>query len=132
MRLDPINIYDYEARAKLTLPHDNWDFIEAGAMDELTTKRNRSAFDELQLRPRFMRSVEEHLRTGCWNLMIVFKPEILILGGGIMKSYFKFISESIYKRIPETLGFIDHYQLMNAEIQVDSALVGGAELIFRG
>ena len=59
MRLDPINIYDYEARAKLTLPHDNWDFIEAGAMDELTTKRNRSAFDELQLRPRFMRSVEE-------------------------------------------------------------------------
>jgi len=59
MRLDPINIYDYEARAKLVLPHDNWDFIEAGAMDELTTKRNRSAFDQLTLRPRFMRSVEE-------------------------------------------------------------------------
>tara|TARA_B100001964_G_scaffold10466_1_gene11167 strand:+ start:1121 stop:2032 length:912 start_codon:yes stop_codon:yes gene_type:complete len=80
---------------------------------------------------KFMRGVEEHLRTGCWNLMIVFKPEIIILGGGIMKRYFKFVSDSIYKGIPETLGLIDLYQLMNAEIDNDSALVGGAELIFR-
>ena len=56
---DPINLYDYEARAKLALFHDAWDFIDAGAMDEFTTKRNRSAFDQLTLRPRFMRSVEE-------------------------------------------------------------------------
>ena len=59
MANDPINLYDYEARAKLALPHDNWDFIDAGAMDEITTKRNRSAFDQLTIRPRFMRSVEE-------------------------------------------------------------------------
>ncbi|MDA0262829.1 MAG: alpha-hydroxy acid oxidase [Chloroflexi bacterium] len=59
MANDPINLYDYEARAKLALPHDNWDFIDAGAMDEITTKRNRSAFDQLSIRPRFMRSVEE-------------------------------------------------------------------------
>ena len=45
MANDPINLYDYEARAKLALPHDNWDFMDAGAMDEITTKRNRSAFD---------------------------------------------------------------------------------------
>ena len=59
MANDPINLYDFEARAALALPHDNWDFIDAGAMDELTTKRNRSAFDQLTIRPRFMRSVEE-------------------------------------------------------------------------
>lgn len=59
MANDPINLYDYEARAKLALFHDAWDFIDAGAMDELTTKRNRQAFDQLTLRPRFMRSVEE-------------------------------------------------------------------------
>ena len=59
MANDPINLYDFEARAELALPHDSWDFIEAGAMDELTTKRNRSAFDQLTIRPRFMRSVEE-------------------------------------------------------------------------
>ncbi len=59
MANDPINLYDYEARAKLALFHDAWDFIDAGAMDELTTKRNRIAFDQLTLRPRFLRSVEE-------------------------------------------------------------------------
>ncbi|MCH7736286.1 MAG: alpha-hydroxy-acid oxidizing protein [Chloroflexi bacterium] len=59
MANDPINLYDYEARAKLALAHNKWDFIDAGAMDEFTTKRNRSAFDQLTLRPRFMRSIEE-------------------------------------------------------------------------
>ena len=59
MANDLINLYDYEARAKQVLSHDKWDFIDAGAMDEFTTRRNRSAFDQLTLRPRFMRSVEE-------------------------------------------------------------------------
>ena len=59
MANDPINLYDYEARAKQVLSQNKWDFIDAGAMDEFTTRRNRSAFDQLTLRPRFMRSVEE-------------------------------------------------------------------------
>ena len=59
MANDPINLYDYESRAKLVLPHNNWEFIEAGAMDEFTTRRNRSAFEDLKLRPRFLRDVSE-------------------------------------------------------------------------
>ena len=59
MRKDPINLYDYEARAKQVLPHNLWEFIEAGAMDEFTTARNRSAFEALTLRPRLMRDVTE-------------------------------------------------------------------------
>ena len=59
MRMDPINLYDYEARAKQVLPHNNWEFIEAGSMDEITTARNRSAFEALTLRPRFMRDTTE-------------------------------------------------------------------------
>ena len=39
MANDPVNLYDYEARAKLVLPHNNWEFIEAGSMDEFTTRR---------------------------------------------------------------------------------------------
>ncbi len=54
----PVSLRDYEARAKLTLPHNNWEFIEAGAMDESTTRRNTSAFEGLKLRPRFLRDVE--------------------------------------------------------------------------
>ena len=57
MRLDPINLYDYEARAKQLLPHNIWDFVEGGAMDEVTTRRNRTAFEDLTLRPRFLRDI---------------------------------------------------------------------------
>ena len=59
MPLDPINLYDYEARAKQVLPHNTWDFIDAGSMDEFTTRRNRSAFEALTLRPRFLREVKD-------------------------------------------------------------------------
>ena len=59
MRMDPISLYDYEARARHILPHNNWVFVEAGAMDERTTARNRSAFEALTLRPRFLRDTTE-------------------------------------------------------------------------
>ena len=59
MTMDPVNLFDYEARAKLTLTHNTWDFIEAGSMDEFTTLRNRSAFEQLTLRPRFLRDITE-------------------------------------------------------------------------
>ena len=59
MRLDPINLYDYEARAKQVLPHNAWDFIEAGSMDETTSRRNRTAFESLTLRPRFLRDITD-------------------------------------------------------------------------
>ena len=39
LNLNPINLYEYEKRAEIILPHDNWDFIAAGAMDELTTQK---------------------------------------------------------------------------------------------
>ncbi|MCH8831380.1 MAG: alpha-hydroxy-acid oxidizing protein [Chloroflexi bacterium] len=59
MSNDPINLYDYEERAKLTLSHNDWDTIDAGAMDMFTTRRNRSAFESLTLRPRFLRDISE-------------------------------------------------------------------------
>ena len=59
MRTDPINLYDYEDRARLVLPHNDWDTIDAGAMDMFTTRRNRTAFEALTLRPRFLRDISE-------------------------------------------------------------------------
>ena len=59
MSMEPINLYDYEARAKQVLPHNEWDTIDAGAMDMFTTRRNRSAFEALTLRPRFLRDISE-------------------------------------------------------------------------
>lgn len=59
MRLDPINLFDYEARAEQALPHNYWEFIAGGSKDEITTRRNRDAFDAISLRPRFLRQVEQ-------------------------------------------------------------------------
>ncbi len=58
MRLDPMNLFDFEARAKEALPRQIWDFIEAGAFDEVTTRRNRAALDAIALRPRFLVDVQ--------------------------------------------------------------------------
>ena len=52
-----VSLYDYENLAKRIFPHDVWDFIDAGSLDEITMRRNRSALDALALRPRFLRDV---------------------------------------------------------------------------
>ena len=73
MRMDPISLFDYEERAKPMLSHNNWEFIEAGAMDGITTARNRSAFEAITLRPRFMRdTVERKIATSVLGQAISF------------------------------------------------------------
>ena len=87
MRLDPINLYDYEARAKQALPHNNWEFIEAGAMDEITTRRNRSAYEEITLRPRFLRDISDRqLSTTVLGTEISF-PVMISPAGGHMNAH---------------------------------------------
>ncbi|MBM3942381.1 MAG: alpha-hydroxy-acid oxidizing protein [SAR202 cluster bacterium] len=58
MRLEPINLHDYEARAKELLPYNVWNEVESGAMDEVTTRRNRTALEALVLKPRLLRDVQ--------------------------------------------------------------------------
>ena len=59
MALDPINLFDFEARAEQAIPHNIWDFIAGGAQDEITTRRNRSALEAIVLRPHFLRDVSQ-------------------------------------------------------------------------
>ena len=63
MRMDPINLFDYEERAQQVLPHDYWDFIAGGSKDELTTRRNRTAFDAVSLRHALRDVTERKLAT---------------------------------------------------------------------
>src|SRR6185295_8496958 len=82
MPVDPINLYDYEARAQQVLPHDYWDFIAGGSKDEITTQRNRTAFDAISLRPRFLRDVTERkLATTVLGTPISFPVMICPTGG---------------------------------------------------
>lgn len=46
----PINLAEYEALAKQRLPSLAWDYYASGAMDEITLRDNREAFDRIAIR----------------------------------------------------------------------------------
>jgi 4-hydroxymandelate oxidase len=50
----PLNVFDYEHMARQVLPPAVWDYISAGADDEVTLARNRSAFEKIVLRPNLL------------------------------------------------------------------------------
>lgn len=52
-----ITLADCEAAAERRLPRHVWDYIAAGASDEITLARNSRALAELVLHPRFLRPV---------------------------------------------------------------------------
>jgi 4-hydroxymandelate oxidase len=51
---DPVNLLEYEALARATVPKPAFDYFASGAGCEITTRENRSAFDDLRLRPRVL------------------------------------------------------------------------------
>ena len=50
----PINLLEWEERARAVLPAMAYDYYAAGATDELTVKRNRDVFSEILLRPKML------------------------------------------------------------------------------
>ena len=52
--MEPISLFDFESLAKSRMPHDLFDYIPGGAVDEITLARNRGAFDEIALNPRVL------------------------------------------------------------------------------
>src|SRR5215216_4990004 len=64
MEAAPINLHEFEARAEQVLDRATWEFVAGGALDELTLRRNRAAFQEVLLRPRRLVDVRHRdLRT---------------------------------------------------------------------
>ena len=58
------------------------------------------------------------------------KPDTLILGGGLMSRYFDFAAEIIRRDLAGLADFVEEYRILKAGEQGESALVGGAALIF--
>jgi L-lactate dehydrogenase (cytochrome) len=52
-----LNVADLREGARKTLPGPVFDFVEGGAGDEVTVRRNREAFAAVELRPRVFRDV---------------------------------------------------------------------------
>lgn len=48
---------DLEPAARELLPHAVYEFIAAGAGEEITKRDNEAAFDRIRLRPRVLRDV---------------------------------------------------------------------------
>ena len=49
-----INIDDLRERARRRLPRAVFDYIDGGAEDELTLRRNREGFERITFRPRVL------------------------------------------------------------------------------
>src|SRR5262249_27971793 len=52
--LEPVNVLDYEERARDVLPKSVFDYFASGAGAEVTVRANARAFEELTLRPRVL------------------------------------------------------------------------------
>lgn len=50
----PFNLFDYEALARRKTHPAVWDYVSAGAGDEITLAENRRAFDRIAIRPRVL------------------------------------------------------------------------------
>jgi 4-hydroxymandelate oxidase len=58
MTINPVNLTDFEERARAVLPKPQFDFFQGGAADEITVRENRRAFDDIDLRFRVLAGVE--------------------------------------------------------------------------
>jgi isopentenyl diphosphate isomerase/L-lactate dehydrogenase-like FMN-dependent dehydrogenase len=52
--MKPVNLLEYEDAARDKLPQPIFDFIAGAAEDEITLRRNREAYQRIQLRPRVL------------------------------------------------------------------------------
>lgn len=59
MRVEPINVFDYEMLAQERMKPAYWDFFAGGSADEVTLRANVSDFARIRLRPRMLVDVSE-------------------------------------------------------------------------
>jgi 4-hydroxymandelate oxidase len=56
-KIEPINLYDFEAIMRVKLPRMANDYYASGAHDEITLRQNHAAYDRIQLRYRVLRDI---------------------------------------------------------------------------
>jgi len=79
LNLFPVTTDDYRALAEKRLPRLFFDYVDGGAYDERTLKRNVSDFQNLELKQRVMRDVSKletdiELFGQTWTLPIALAP----------------------------------------------------------
>ena len=108
MRLkDCHNFYDFRKLAEKKLPSPIFHYIDGAADDEITYKRNTSAFNDVDLVPNVLRGVENvDLSTTIFGKKLTFLFIVLLQR---YKDFFitmeKELLEKLHKNLIPCLGF---------------------------
>ena len=57
--MDAVNVFDFRERAREKLDPVAWDYLAEGGKDEVSLRENRTAFDKIIIRPRFLVDVHQ-------------------------------------------------------------------------
>ena len=57
--LDPINVWEFKKLAKEKLDPIAWDYMDEGGKDEVSLRENRTAFDRIIIRPRWLTDIHD-------------------------------------------------------------------------
>ena len=60
----PLNLAGFESAARDRLPQMVYDYYAGGALDEITLRANRDAYDEIALRYRVLVHRGNHIEAG--------------------------------------------------------------------
>ncbi len=85
--VEPVNLFDFESIAQEKMGKGHYDFVAGGAMDEITLRRTRAAYDAIALRPRVLAGVSEpDLSTTVLGEPLAL-PVMLAPTGGLTRSH---------------------------------------------
>lgn len=56
-KFSPVNLFDFEERARSLISKMAYDYYASGANDEITLKENRAAYERITIYPRMLRDV---------------------------------------------------------------------------
>lgn len=106
------------------------------ALNERAKRAGFDGFDELlsacennnQVAQKLIFKIKQELQNGFWSLCSVFKPDIVILGGGLMKCHFPFVKNAVDSMKSGANDFIGEFELVNSNTEVDAPLVGAMKI----
>lgn len=78
-----------------------------------------------------MKRLSKLFMAGIWNLMAIFKPGILVLGGGLMSSYYPFCEQLIRQDLQGLDDFVESFRIVPASQGDGSTIVGASRLVFK-
>lgn len=69
------------------------------------------------------------MASGIWNILLVFHSDIVILGGGLMHTFYDFFTEQLSKYIPKSVDFTGNFVFLKTHTGDLSGIVGAITLV---